>query len=139
MKRGIPVAVFLLLAATVAAAAQSSTGGSSSMTGPVSVQLSSGGSMANEVMGGQGQSMAGFDVRVSASTGSRIISTDDPLAARDGCINYPREAHNSADCSRVFAWDPSWELPKKRLSEMTGAEENMVRSYHILTGRKIDY
>jgi hypothetical protein len=88
----------------------------------------------SNMMSGAGQAIVGFSVNVVAGSASRIMGKNDG-AARDGCINYPRRAHNSADCSLVLAWDPSWALPKKPLSQMTGAEENMVRNYIILTGK----
>ena len=86
--------------------------------------------------GAQGALSSGIGVSVTMGGASRIIPQDDPYAARDGCINYPGLAHNSADCSRIDAWDPSWVVPNKPLSEMTGAEENMVRSYNILHDKK---
>lgn len=136
MKRSIPLAVFLVSASLLPASAQSTV--PIAGQGTINFNMSSGPSMAGDIMNGQGIATGGVDASVVASSGSRIGIFDDPFAARDGCINYPRQAHNSADCSRIIKWDPSWVLPKKPLSEMTGAEENMVRSYHILTG-KSDY
>ena len=52
--------------------------------------------------------------------------------ARDGCINVPGVAHSSADCSVMTWMDPNTVLPTKPLAEMSGAEENLVRSYNIL-------
>ena len=69
---------------------------------------------------------------VRAGSASRIGAYDDPTSARDGCINVPGQAHNSSDCSPLYKWDPSWVVPNKPLDKMTGAEENMVRSYNIL-------
>ena len=135
MKRSILLAALFMSASALPAAAQSTAIIGGGFNGIV---ISSSLSTVNSVMNGQGQATGGVDASVSASSGSRIGINDDPLAARDGCINYPRQAHNSADCSRILAWDPTWVLPRKPLSEMTGAEENMVRSYHILTG-KSDY
>lgn len=69
---------------------------------------------------------------VQAGSASRIGAFDDPTSARDGCINVPGRAHSSSDCSPIYKWDPSWVVPNKPLDQMTGAEENMVRSYNIL-------
>jgi len=136
MKRPVLLAGFLLSAGMLPAVGQSTV--PIAAQGTINFSMSSSLGMAGDIMSGKGQSAGGIDASVTASSGSRIGINDDPFAARDGCINYPRQAHNSADCSRILAWDPSWVLPKKPLSEMTGAEENMVRNYHILTG-KSDY
>lgn len=83
-------------------------------------------------MNGRDRAITGFSTNVTADSAGRIAPFNDPTAARDGCINYPGRAHNSADCSLVTTWDPSWTVPNKPLSEMTGAEENMLRSYNLL-------
>jgi hypothetical protein len=124
MDRVIPVAAALLSAAIAAASAQ----------GIGSVGNGGGTSLSSDVMGGNSFG-AGPDVQVRAGSASRLAPMNDASAARDGCINYPGQAHNSADCSRVLQWDPNWVLPQKPLSEMTGAEENMVRNYNILHGK----
>jgi hypothetical protein len=115
MRRIIPAAAFILLAMNLAAAAQA-IGGSISGLGDFSSDI---------MNGAQGAVSTGIGVSVTMGG-----------ASRDGCINYPGEAHNSADCSRIISWDPSWVVPNKPLSEMTGAEENMVRSYNILHGKQ---
>lgn len=97
--------------------------------GPVSSFGSS--PFSSSMMNGQGREQVGFSVNVQAGSASRIMGGNDG-AARDGCINYPGRAHNSADCSPVLAWDDSWVVPDKPLSKMTGAEENMVRNYNLL-------
>jgi hypothetical protein len=62
------------------------------------------------------------------------------VAARDGCVNVPGEAHNSADCSR---------LPRNALNTQntattdlsgrpTGASENAERNARILSGQSDD-
>jgi hypothetical protein len=119
MNRIVFIAATLFFAMRMAASAQSI--GSAGNVGT---------SLSNDIM--TGGYANGVDVRVTAGSASRLAPTQDPYAARDGCINYPGQAHNSADCGRILAWDPSWVLPNKPLSEMTGAEENMVRSYNIL-------
>jgi len=124
MTRIIPVAALILLAATVAASAQAIGGSLGGMD-----------SFSSDIMNGQqGAVSTGIGVSVTMGGASRITPKDDPYAARDGCINYPGQAHNSADCSRIISWDPSWVVPNKPLSEMTGAEENMLRNYNILKG-----
>jgi hypothetical protein len=122
MIRIFSVGAMLLFAMSVAALAQSS--------GPIG-SIGGGESFSGDVMNNGGFA-SGVDVRVTAGSASRLATMEDPYAARDGCINYPGQAHNSADCSRIITWDPNWVLPDKPLSEMTGAEENMIRSYNIL-------
>ena len=68
----------------------------------------------------------------NSSSSSRIGSPDDQLAARDGCMNIPGVAHNSADCSVITWMDPDTKLPDKPLNQLSGAEENLIRSYNIL-------
>lgn len=58
--------------------------------------------------------------------------------ARDGCVNVPGEAHNSADCSRIDPSDlntadnrPSTDLAGRQ----TGATENAERNARILSGQ----
>lgn len=129
MTRIIPVAALFLLVTTAAVSAQGSMGA-------ISGSLSGLDGFSSDIMNGaQGAVSTGIGVSVTMGGASRITPKDDPYAARDGCINYPAEAHNSADCSRIISWDPSWVVPNKPLSEMTGAEENMVRSYNILHGK----
>lgn len=122
MNRIIPVVAVFLFAMSAAASAQNS--------GPIGSIGGGGEAFSSDVM--TGGYASGVDVRVSAGSASRLPAMEDPSAARDGCINYPGQAHNSADCSRIITWDPTWVLPSKPLSEMTGAEENMIRSYNIL-------
>jgi hypothetical protein len=58
--------------------------------------------------------------------------------ARDGCINIPGEAHNSADCSRIDASDKNTAMntPSVDLAgRPTGATENAERNARILSGR----
>jgi len=74
------------------------------------------GSFGSGVLSGAGAVVTGFGVQVSADSGSRIGPVSDPFAARDGCTNIPNQAHNSADCSRIVAWDPSWALPDKSVT-----------------------
>lgn len=54
-------------------------------------------------------------------------------AARDGCENIPGQAHNSADCSRIDRLDPREVPPNKPVSQMTGAERNLLRNHRILS------
>jgi hypothetical protein len=57
--------------------------------------------------------------------------------ARDGCINVPGEAHNSADCSKVDASDANTAMntPSRDLSgRPTGTTENADRNARILSG-----
>lgn len=56
----------------------------------------------------------------------------DLWAASDGCENIPGQAHNSADCSRIDQLNPRDVLPNKPISQMTGAERNMLRNHRIL-------
>lgn len=59
-------------------------------------------------------------------------------AARDGCINVPGEAHNSADCSRIDASDTNTAMntPSRDLSgRPTGTTENAARNARILSGQ----
>jgi hypothetical protein len=56
----------------------------------------------------------------------------DIWAASDGCENIPGQAHNSADCSRVDQLNPRDVLPDKPVSQMTGAERNLLRNHRIL-------
>ena len=63
---------------------------------------------------------------------SRVGSPDDLLAAHDGCTNFPGVAHNSADCSVITWMDPNTVLPDKPVEQLSGAEENLIRSYNIL-------
>jgi hypothetical protein len=131
MPRIIPSAAFALLATTMTAPAQSIG------MGAIGGSLTGINSFSGDIMNGpQGAVSTGIGVSVTMGGASRITAKDDPYAARDGCINYPGQAHNSADCSRIISWDPSWVVPSKPLSEMTGAEENMVRSYNILNGKQ---
>jgi hypothetical protein len=60
-------------------------------------------------------------------------ATRDFWAARDGCENIPGQAHNSADCSRIDRLDPDIVLPDKPVSQMTGAELNLLRNHRILS------
>jgi len=123
MKRAVPVVTIVLFATIAAASAQGTIG-----------SIGGGSTFSSDVMSGN-DIVTGVDVRVRGGSASRLAPAEDPYAARDGCINYPGQAHNSADCSRIIVWDPSWVLPNKPLSEMTGAEENMIRSYNILHGK----
>jgi len=62
-------------------------------------------------------------------------------AARDGCINVPGEAHNSADCSKIDASDynTAQNTASTDLSgRPTGATENAARNARILSGQSID-
>lgn len=59
-------------------------------------------------------------------------------AARDGCVNVPGEAHNSADCSRIDASDTNTAMntPSSDLSgRPTGTTENAERNDRILSGQ----
>jgi len=128
MTRALLLASGILVATTMAASAQFTlpTSGFSDFnsSGPA-------GTFGSDMMN-QDMSVTGFRTKVSATSATRLAPMDDPLAARDGCINYPGRAHNSADCSLLNYWDPAWEVPNKPVSEMTGAEENMLRSYNLL-------
>jgi hypothetical protein len=59
-------------------------------------------------------------------------------AARDGCVNVPGEAHNSADCSKIDASDTNTAMntPSSDLSgRPTGTTENAERNDRILSGQ----
>ena len=71
-------------------------------------------------------------VTTQTFSSSRVTPVADPSLARDGCINVPGVAHSSADCSVMTWMDPNTVLPTKPLAELSGAEENLVRSYNIL-------
>lgn len=61
--------------------------------------------------------------------------------ARDGCVNVPGEAHNSADCSRIDASDANTAMntPSRDLSgRPTGTTENAARNARILSGQSSD-
>ena len=64
------------------------------------------------------------------------VSNERP--ARDGCVNVPGVAHNSADCSTIPPQDYSKVLntPSTDLSgKPTGATENHERNIRIMTGK----
>jgi hypothetical protein len=124
MKRLLPVATLLLFAMPLTASAQS--------LGIIGTVGSPGSSFGDDIMSGKSYDTSGVNAVVSPGSTGRFPDGLDKYSARDGCINYPGQAHNSADCSRIISWDPSWVLPNKPLDKMTGAEENMVRSYNIL-------
>ena len=127
MKRVICLAAAILLAGASPSFCQIVGGGSADFN-----SFNPAGTFGADVMSNTGQDITGIRTRVGSSSNSRLAPMDDPLAARDGCINYPGKAHNSADCSLLNYWDPSWVVPNKPLAEMTGAEENMLRSYNLL-------
>jgi hypothetical protein len=77
---------------------------------------------------GQGGPLVTFNT----SSTSRIGAFDDPTSARDGCVNVPGQAHNSSDCAPIYWMDPNTVLPDKPFRELTGAEENLLRSANIL-------
>jgi hypothetical protein len=130
MKRIVPGAALVLLTTIMTAQAQDS--------GMIGGTGSGFGSFASDILNNaQGMAATGVPAHITAGSASRLMPSDDPLSARDGCINFPGQAHNSADCSRILSWDPQWKLPDKPVSEMTGAEENMLRNYRILTGKNI--
>lgn len=57
--------------------------------------------------------------------------------ARDGCIDIPGEAHNSADCSRIDATDKNTAKNTYTVDadgRPTGATENAERNRRILSG-----
>lgn len=61
--------------------------------------------------------------------------------ARDGCINVPGEAHNSADCSKIPPSD--YNTADNRSStdlagRPTGATENAERNARIMNGVSAD-
>jgi hypothetical protein len=61
--------------------------------------------------------------------------------ARDGCINVPGEAHNSADCSRIDASDmnTAQNIHSTDLSgRPTGTSENAQRNARILSGQSLN-
>lgn len=63
------------------------------------------------------------------------------VAARDGCINVPGEAHNSADCSRIDASDGNTAMnsPSRDLAgRPTGSTQNAERNTRILSGQSSD-
>jgi len=62
-------------------------------------------------------------------------------AARDGCINVPGEAHNSADCSRINASDQNTaenRFSRDASGRPTGATENAERNARILSGQSLN-
>jgi hypothetical protein len=68
----------------------------------------------------------------SSSNRTAPVSRD-LWAASDGCENILGQAHNSADCSRIDQLNPRDVLPDKPLSQMTGAERNLLRNRRILS------
>ncbi len=130
MKRVLLMAGMAGLVLTAPASAQSRFG-SIGGTG------NSSGGFAQDVFSGNPQDVTGFSRRVTDTTSRIGSSAEDPSMGKDGCANVPNHAHFSSDCSPMIAWDPSWVLPTKPLNQLSGAEENMVRSYHILTGKPI--
>jgi hypothetical protein len=76
----------------------------------------------------------GFVTNATRTT-SRIGGDFDPSSARDGCVNVPGKAHNSADCGTIYWMDPNTVLPDKPAYQLTGAEENLLRNARILWGR----
>jgi hypothetical protein len=59
-------------------------------------------------------------------------------AARDGCVNVPGEAHNSADCSKIDASDYNTannSFSRDLSGRPTGATENAARNARILSGQ----
>ena len=71
----------------------------------------------------------------SMRTTTRIGGDYDPTSARDGCVNVPGRAHNSADCGTIYWMPPDTVLPDKPANQLTGAEENLLRNARILWGR----
>lgn len=58
--------------------------------------------------------------------------------ARDGCINIPGEAHNSADCSKIDASDRNTAMntaSTDMAGQPTGTTENAARNARILSGQ----
>lgn len=129
MKRAIAIAVLVLACTPVASWAQS--------MGPLGSVGNMGQSFGDDIMSGKAYETSGVNAVVSPGSSGRFPDGLDKYSARDGCINYPGQAHNSADCSRIVSWDPSWVVPDKPLDQMTGAEENMVRSYNILNHKNL--
>lgn len=61
--------------------------------------------------------------------------------ARDGCVNVPGEAHNSADCSKIDASDlnTAYNRPSTDASgRPTGTTENAERNARILSGQSLN-
>lgn len=58
-------------------------------------------------------------------------------AARDGCVNVPGEAHNSADCSKIDASDLNTAVNREAMAgdRPSGATENAARNARILSGQ----
>jgi hypothetical protein len=59
-------------------------------------------------------------------------------SARDGCVNNPGMAHNSADCSRIPASDMNTarnNTSTDAAGRPTGATENAARNQRILSGQ----
>jgi hypothetical protein len=76
-----------------------------------------------------------FNVRAPQPNNSHIAAG---TAARDGCVNVPGEAHNSADCSRIDASDINTadnSFSRDLSGRPTGATENAARNARILSGQ----
>jgi hypothetical protein len=58
--------------------------------------------------------------------------------ARDGCVNVPGEAHNSADCSKVGPADANTAMNRANSAgsnPASGATENAARNDRVLSGQ----
>lgn len=76
-----------------------------------------------------------FNVRAPQPNNSHVAAG---TAARDGCVNVPGEAHNSADCSRIDASDVNTadnSFSRDLSGRPTGATENAARNARILSGQ----
>ena len=88
------------------------------------------------------ESESAYGVRFSAQgpqPNNSHVASGTP--ARDGCVNVPGEAHNSADCSRIYASDANSarNTPSTDLSgRPTGTTENAERNARILSGQSRD-
>ena len=87
------------------------------------------------------ESKAAFGVykRIAPQPNNSNIASGTP--ARDGCVNVPGEAHNSADCSKIDASDYNTaknEFSRDLSGRPTGATENAARNARILSGQSLD-
>lgn len=62
------------------------------------------------------------------------------VAARDGCVNVPGEAHNSADCAKLprSALNTQNATSTDLAGRPSGATENAERNARILSGQSDD-
>jgi hypothetical protein len=87
----------------------------------------------------ESRSPVGVYKRIAPQPNNSNVASGTP--ARDGCVNVPGEAHNSADCSKIDASD--YNTARNQFStdlsgRPTGATENAERNARILSGQSLD-